>query len=213
MNDKNSNEKKLKHKITEEKEKEKSISKEKNIDKTFENEIELEIEIDNYDSILYYNSQKDNINHNSYLNNNEKKEFEINSNKKNINFKVDMNTKMIPPNNINIINNFISNKKIKNEENVSKFSISDNLDSQIEHENSEYLKINKKKKEWKSWCLSEKELFYEAIANGVNYSSLQKLFKNMTNVNFFIIFKLLKFFNIFFYFFLFFLKENWNKKY
>jgi len=44
--------------------------------------------------------------------------------------------------------------------------------------------FKKKKKEWKSWSSQEKELFYEAIANGVNYSSLQKLFKNMNNVKF-----------------------------
>jgi hypothetical protein len=42
----------------------------------------------------------------------------------------------------------------------------------------------KKKKDWKSWCLNEKLLFYEAIANGDNYSSLQKLFKNMNDVIF-----------------------------
>lgn len=41
----------------------------------------------------------------------------------------------------------------------------------------------KKKKDWKSWSLQEKELFYEAIANGGNYSSLQKLFKNMNDVS------------------------------
>lgn len=40
----------------------------------------------------------------------------------------------------------------------------------------------KKKKEWISWSTQEKELFYEAIANGGNYSSLQKLFKNMNDV-------------------------------
>jgi hypothetical protein len=40
----------------------------------------------------------------------------------------------------------------------------------------------KKKKDWISWSLNEKLLFYEAIANGANYSSLQKLFKNMNDV-------------------------------
>jgi hypothetical protein len=39
-----------------------------------------------------------------------------------------------------------------------------------------------KKKNWKSWSSQEKVLFYEAIANGANYSSLQKLFKNMNYV-------------------------------
>jgi hypothetical protein len=50
----------------------------------------------------------------------------------------------------------------------------------------------KKKKDWKSWSLQEKELFYEAIANGGNYSSLQKLFKNMNDV--------IKFYNFIFHF-------------
>jgi hypothetical protein len=40
----------------------------------------------------------------------------------------------------------------------------------------------KKKKDWKSWSSAEKELFYEAIANGGNYTSLQKLFKTMNDV-------------------------------
>ena len=40
----------------------------------------------------------------------------------------------------------------------------------------------KKKKDWISWSLNEKLLFYEAIANGGNYTSLQKLFKNMNDV-------------------------------
>jgi hypothetical protein len=40
----------------------------------------------------------------------------------------------------------------------------------------------KKKKDWISWSLNEKLLFYEAIASGANYTSLQKLFKNMNDV-------------------------------
>jgi hypothetical protein len=40
----------------------------------------------------------------------------------------------------------------------------------------------KRKKDWKSWSSQEKELFYEAIANGGNFSSLQKLFKTMNDV-------------------------------
>ena len=39
-----------------------------------------------------------------------------------------------------------------------------------------------RKKEWKSWSSQEKLMFYELIANGGNYSSLQKLFKTMNDV-------------------------------
>ena len=70
--------------------------------------------------------------------------------------------------------NFAKNENLEN----SKISPSDTYDIIDE---SQFFK--KKKKEWKSWSSQEKELFYEAIANGVNYSSLQKLFKNMNNVN------------------------------
>ena len=42
-----------------------------------------------------------------------------------------------------------------------------------------------RKKEWKSWSSQEKLMFYELIANGGNYSSLQKLFKTMNDVKFF----------------------------
>lgn len=45
------------------------------------------------------------------------------------------------------------------------------------------LKENKEKRNWKSWSLQEKILFYEIIANGGNYSSLQKLFKKMNDVS------------------------------
>jgi hypothetical protein len=47
----------------------------------------------------------------------------------------------------------------------------------------------KKKKDWKSWSSQEKELFYEAIANGGCASSLQKLFKGMNDVKLIFIFK------------------------
>jgi hypothetical protein len=50
-------------------------------------------------------------------------------------------------------------------------------------EDGEEMDKNKKKKDWKSWSLNEKLLFYEAIANGVNYTSLHKLFKNMNDVS------------------------------
>lgn len=45
------------------------------------------------------------------------------------------------------------------------------------------LKENKEKRNWKSWSPQEKILFYEIIANGGNYSSLQKLFKKMNDVS------------------------------
>ena len=45
------------------------------------------------------------------------------------------------------------------------------------------LKENKEKRNWKSWSPHEKILFYEIIANGGNYSSLQKLFKKMNDVS------------------------------
>ena len=43
----------------------------------------------------------------------------------------------------------------------------------------------KRKKDWKSWSSDEKVLFYEAIANGENFTSLQKLFKTMNDVKFY----------------------------
>jgi TPP-dependent indolepyruvate ferredoxin oxidoreductase alpha subunit len=48
---------------------------------------------------------------------------------------------------------------------------------------SSNLKENKDKRNWKSWSPQEKILFYEIIANGGNYSSLQKLFKTMNDVS------------------------------
>lgn len=56
--------------------------------------------------------------------------------------------------------------------------------SEIVNPGESDLEQKKRKKEWKSWSLNEKLLFYEIIANGANHSSLQKLFKNMTDVNF-----------------------------
>lgn len=41
----------------------------------------------------------------------------------------------------------------------------------------------KRKKDWKSWSLTEKILFYEVIAKGGNHSSLQKLFETMKEVS------------------------------
>ena len=51
----------------------------------------------------------------------------------------------------------------------------------------ENLKEIKEKRNWKSWSPQEKILFYEIIANGGNYSSLQKLFKTMNDVRIFLI--------------------------
>ena len=48
---------------------------------------------------------------------------------------------------------------------------------------SSNLKENKEKRNWKSWSPQEKILFYEIIANGGNYGSLQKLFKTMNDVS------------------------------
>lgn len=39
-----------------------------------------------------------------------------------------------------------------------------------------------KKKEWKSWTSEEKVIFYETIANAANCSSLQELFKKLSEV-------------------------------
>lgn len=95
--------------------------------------------------------------------------------------------KIIPPNNLNNFKESVYIKEIEKNEDLN------NLNIKYEDNNSnlddlEYIKLSnaKKKKEWKSWSLSEKELFYEAIANGANYTSLQKLFKNMNDVRDFI---------------------------
>lgn len=45
------------------------------------------------------------------------------------------------------------------------------------------LKEIKEKRNWKSWSSQEKILFYEIIANGGNYGSLQKLFKTINDVS------------------------------
>ena len=69
-------------------------------------------------------------------------------------------------------------------------------ESQVSPTNSkekekENLKEIKEKRNWKSWSPQEKILFYEIIANGGNYSSLQKLFKTMNDVRFFFNFYLI----------------------
>jgi len=106
----------------------------------------------------------------------------VNKNSNIKDLKIESNKIIIPPNNIN---EMIKKEKIKNEDINLKFEENNsNIDDM------EYIKISnsKKKKEWRSWSLSEKELFYEAIANGANYTSLQKLFKNMNDVMIFLFF-------------------------
>jgi hypothetical protein len=73
-------------------------------------------------------------------------------------------------------------REILPQRNLAPKLFEEELDDQNENDPESY---KKKKKDWKSWSLQEKELFYEAIANGGNYSSLQKLFKNMNDVSFF----------------------------
>jgi hypothetical protein len=67
----------------------------------------------------------------------------------------------------------LNNEEFKNQE-IDNFTFDDQ-----EGDNDD---STKKKKDWISWSLNEKLLFYEAIANGANYTSLQKLFKNMNDV-------------------------------
>jgi hypothetical protein len=71
------------------------------------------------------------------------------------------------------MNENIETNQLKNQD-IDNFTFDDK-----EGDNDE---STKKKKDWISWSLNEKLLFYEAIANGANYSSLQKLFKNMNDV-------------------------------
>ena len=99
----------------------------------------------------------------------------------------------------NIKNNIINKidvppYKSKDNDNEKKIKEKENIIKQTEnYKKEENKKIKEKqpqrKKEWKSWSSQEKLMFYELIANGGNYSSLQKLFKTMNDVKiFFIIF-------------------------
>ena len=63
--------------------------------------------------------------------------------------------------------------------NLQQYTVTDHTINEVEINDEN---LTKKKKDWKSWSSTEKELFYEAIANGANYCSLQKLFKNMNDV-------------------------------
>ena len=72
-------------------------------------------------------------------------------------------------------------KKLKEKENIIK-----ETENYKKEENKKLKeKQPQRKKEWKSWSSQEKLMFYELIANGGNYSSLQKLFKTMNDVKFF----------------------------
>ena len=103
--------------------------------------------------------------------------------------------KIIPPKNSQIKqkNNPqspIPKKSEKTEEGASPVLLEQKVaseESQVSPTNSkekekENLKEIKEKRNWKSWSPQEKILFYEIIANGGNYSSLQKLFKTMNDV-------------------------------
>jgi hypothetical protein len=122
----------------------------------------------------------------------EEKELNIKTPKKIIsksNIKSDNNIKN------NIINKIdVPPYKSKDNDNEKKIKEKENIIKQTEnYKKEENKKIKEKqpqrKKEWKSWSSQEKLMFYELIANGGNYSSLQKLFKTMNDVKiFFIIF-------------------------
>ena len=122
----------------------------------------------------------------------EEKELNIKSPKKiktKSNIKSDNNIKK------NIINKIdVPPYKSKDNDNEKKIKEKENIIKQTEnYKKEENKKIKEKqpqrKKEWKSWSSQEKLMFYELIANGGNYSSLQKLFKTMNDVKiFFIIF-------------------------
>ena len=79
----------------------------------------------------------------------------------------------------------IPKKPEKPENNASPELVEQKISSEespINSKEKENLKEIKEKRNWKSWSPQEKILFYEIIANGGNYSSLQKLFKTMNDV-------------------------------
>ena len=104
------------------------------------------------------------------------------------NIKKDLSSKIIINDEKNVIemnqqkedNKIMENNPNKNNDNI----LINPTHKQVKVENDMNDEIQaKRKKDWKSWSSTEKELFYEAIANGANYCSLQKLFKNMNDVN------------------------------
>ena len=129
------------------------------------------------------------------------KEKETKEEEKEINIKTPKKIKSNIKSDNNIKNNIINKidvppyKSKENEnENEKKLKEKENIIKETEnYKKEENKKLKEKqpqrKKEWKSWSSQEKLMFYELIANGGNYSSLQKLFKTMNDVKiFFIIF-------------------------
>lgn len=94
------------------------------------------------------------------------------------------NNKDIQANNNN--NSSIEKDKIENDKKKEKTEIEINLQpnpiTQVKSDSTS----KKRKKDWRSWSSEEKILFYEIIANGGNYTSLQKLFKTINDVRIFI---------------------------
>ena len=80
-------------------------------------------------------------------------------------------------------NNNNINKPIVNEEKNNKEKNEIEINLQPNPLTTKTDLTSKKKKEWKSWSPQEKILFYEIIANGGNYGSLQKLFKTVNDVS------------------------------
>ena len=127
------------------------------------------------------------------------KEKEAKEEEKEINIKTPKKIKSNIKSDNNIKNNIINKidvppYKSKDNENEKILKEKENIIKETEnYKKEENKKIKEKqpqrKKEWKSWSSQEKLMFYELIANGGNYSSLQKLFKTMNDVKiFFIIF-------------------------
>ena len=101
-----------------------------------------------------------NINNNNHNNNNNPTKTNNNNN-----------------NNINLNNNNNNENNNNNLSNNKENNNNNKLINNIENNN----KQSNKKKDWKSWSSQEKLLFYKIIANGGNYTSLQKLFKTMND--------------------------------
>jgi hypothetical protein len=139
---------------------------------------------------LFENERKNllNTNKNNSSENQENKNEYKESYKNDTNNSIIIDTNMEENKNKNAPSEIIApeNSEINNDNNEQLDKMEKGLneiDENIDETVSGLLEKNKKKKDWKSWSLTEKVLFYEAIANGANYSSLQKLFKNMKEVN------------------------------
>lgn len=85
-------------------------------------------------------------------------------------------------------NNFHNKEPALNSEKIDKKVIKDSQNLLVSNDEKNLEEVQnsssnfKEKRNWKSWSPQEKILFYEIIANGGNYSSLQKLFKTMNDV-------------------------------